>query len=60
MGPPRFDDRPPRQDVPFPDKPPYTAYLGGLSFDATEGDVADFFAPHNVSSQGGWKLGILE
>lgn len=43
------DRGPPRQDVPLPDKPPFTAFLGSLSFDVTEGDIADFFAPHNVS-----------
>ncbi|CAO1625478.1 unnamed protein product [Sympodiomycopsis kandeliae] len=41
---------PPRQDVPLPDKPPFTAFLGSLSFDVSEGDVADFFAPHNTVS----------
>lgn len=41
---------PPRADLPLPDKPPYTAFLGSLSFDVTEGDIADFFAPHKVSS----------
>jgi translation initiation factor 4B len=28
----------------LPDKPPYTVHLGNLSFDATVGDVTDFFA----------------
>lgn len=45
-------DRPPRVDVPLPDKPPYTAFLGSLSFDVTEGDIADFFSPHKVSLVG--------
>ncbi|CAO1622581.1 unnamed protein product [Jaminaea pallidilutea] len=41
---------PPRADLPLPDKPPYTAFLGSLSFDVTEGDIADFFAPHKTVS----------
>lgn len=28
----------------MPDKPPFTVHLGNLSFDATVGDVTDFFA----------------
>ncbi|KAL9125987.1 MAG: hypothetical protein Q9217_004882 [Psora testacea] len=32
-----------REQIPLPDKPPYTVHLGNLSFDATEGDVHDFF-----------------
>lgn len=40
----------PRQDVPLPDKAPFTAFLGSLSFDVTEGDIADFFAPHKAVS----------
>ncbi|RFU34956.1 hypothetical protein B7463_g1414, partial [Scytalidium lignicola] len=33
-----------REELPLPDKPPYTVHLGNLSFDATIGDVMDFFA----------------
>jgi translation initiation factor 4B len=33
-----------REELPLPDKPPYTVHLGNLSFDATVGDVTDFFA----------------
>jgi RNA recognition motif-containing protein len=33
-----------REELPLPDKPPYTVHLGNLSFDATIGDVTDFFA----------------
>lgn len=33
-----------REELPLPDKPPYTVHLGNLSFDATEEDVKDFFA----------------
>lgn len=42
---------PPRVDVPLPDKPPYTGFLGSLSFDVTEGEIEDFFAPNKVSGQ---------
>lgn len=33
-----------REELPLPDKPPFTVHLGNLSFDATGGDVEDFFA----------------
>ena len=39
-----------REQLPLPSKPPYTAHLGNLSFDATEGDVQDFFAACQVNS----------
>jgi translation initiation factor 4B len=32
-----------REELPLPDKPPFTVHLGNLSFDATSGDVQDFF-----------------
>ncbi|PBP27856.1 translation initiation factor eIF4B [Diplocarpon rosae] len=32
-----------REELPLPDKPPYTVHLGNLSFEATVGDVTDFF-----------------
>ncbi|EHK96669.1 putative RNA-binding protein sce3 [Glarea lozoyensis 74030] len=32
-----------REELPLPSKPPYTVHLGNLSFDATVGDVTDFF-----------------
>ncbi|RAL68397.1 hypothetical protein DID88_007128 [Monilinia fructigena] len=32
-----------REELPLPDKPPYTVHLGNLSFDATIGDVNEFF-----------------
>lgn len=41
---------PPREALPLPNKPPYTAHLGNLSFDATEGDVQDFFSGCSVTS----------
>ncbi|KAH7384160.1 hypothetical protein DE146DRAFT_217303 [Phaeosphaeria sp. MPI-PUGE-AT-0046c] len=39
-----------REELPLPSKPPYTAHLGNLSFDATEGDVNDFFAGCEVTN----------
>jgi translation initiation factor 4B len=39
-----------REQLPLPSKPPYTAHLGNLSFDATEGDVNDFFADCEVTN----------
>ncbi|OAL46637.1 hypothetical protein IQ07DRAFT_658924 [Pyrenochaeta sp. DS3sAY3a] len=39
-----------REELPLPSKPPYTAHLGNLSFDATEGDVTDFFAGCEVTN----------
>ncbi|PSN66100.1 hypothetical protein BS50DRAFT_574560 [Corynespora cassiicola Philippines] len=39
-----------REELPLPTKPPYTAHLGNLSFDATEGDVHDFFAECEVTN----------
>lgn len=38
-----FDQRPPRADVPFPTQPPYTAFVGNMSFESSEQDVKDFF-----------------
>jgi translation initiation factor 4B len=39
-----------REELPLPSKPPYTAHLGNLSFDAMEGDVNDFFAECEVTN----------
>lgn len=39
-----------REQLPLPTKPPYTAHLGNLSFDATEGDITDFFADCQVTN----------
>ncbi|WBW73197.1 translation initiation factor [Schizosaccharomyces osmophilus] len=32
-----------REAIPIPSEPPFTAYIGNLSFDLTEADIADFF-----------------
>lgn len=39
-----------REQLPLPNKPPYTAHLGNLSFDATEGDIGAFFSECRVTS----------
>jgi len=39
-----------REELPLPSKPPYTAHLGNLSFDAMEGDVTDFFSGCEVTN----------
>lgn len=46
---------PPREDLPLPTAPPYTAFVGNLAFDLTEMELEDFFAGlpvrnHNVLS----------
>lgn len=40
---------PPREELPLPSAPPFTAYIGNLAFDLTEGEVSDFFLPSVVS-----------
>lgn len=35
--------REPRPDVPLPTEPPFTAFVGSMSFDSTESDVSAFF-----------------
>jgi hypothetical protein len=39
-----------REQLPMPDKPPYTAHLGNLSFEVTEPDVRDFLDGCEVTS----------
>ena len=39
-----------RQELPLPSKPPFTVHLGNMPFDATNGDVEDFFRDCAVSS----------
>jgi hypothetical protein len=34
--------------VPFPDKPPYTAFVGNMSFDCGEDEVKDMFSAGGV------------
>lgn len=42
---------PPREDLPLPTQPPYTAFIGNLAFDLTEIDLEEFFAGHKVRSR---------
>jgi len=37
------ENRGPRQHVPIPNAPPYTAYIGNLPFNVTEESLAEFF-----------------
>ena len=39
-----------REQLPLPTKPPYTVHLGNMSFDATEGDITEFFSDCQVTS----------
>ena len=45
-----LDRFPPRDPLPLPSAPPYTAHLGNLSFDVTAGDVEDFFTGCEVTN----------
>jgi translation initiation factor 4B len=46
----RRDGYPPREQLPLPTQPPYTAHIGNMSFDATQGDVSDFFRDCEVTN----------
>jgi translation initiation factor 4B len=35
---------PPREDIPIPTQPPYTAFVGNLAFDLTEDELEQFFS----------------
>ncbi|KAH8925471.1 hypothetical protein BT69DRAFT_1318238 [Atractiella rhizophila] len=37
-------DRPQRPDLPLPTRPPFTAFVGNLSFEVVEGDLEDLFS----------------
>lgn len=47
---PHREPRPPREPVPFPENPPFTAYVGNLDYSSTEQDLAGFFAPESKVS----------
>ncbi|KAG8929724.1 hypothetical protein FRC02_005155 [Tulasnella sp. 418] len=51
----RFDDYPPRdresrypprEELPLPTAPPFTAFVGNLSFDLSEADIEEFFGSY--------------
>ncbi|KAK5380611.1 Eukaryotic translation initiation factor 4B [Exophiala xenobiotica] len=46
----RRDMFPSREALPLPTEPPYTAHLANLSFDATQGDISDFFRDCQVTN----------
>lgn len=37
-----------REDLPLPTQPPYTVFVGNLTFDMTESALESFFSPHQV------------
>ena len=39
-----------KEQLPLPTKPPFTAHLGNLPFDAAEGEIQDFFADCSVTN----------
>ncbi|THH29483.1 hypothetical protein EUX98_g4722 [Antrodiella citrinella] len=41
---------PPREDLPLPTEPPYTAFVGNLAFDLTELDLEEFFGADKTKS----------
>ncbi|KAK2463489.1 hypothetical protein APHAL10511_004575 [Amanita phalloides] len=41
---------PPREDVPLPTRPPYTAFIGNLAFDLTEMELQNFFSAFKPKS----------
>ncbi|KAI0084105.1 hypothetical protein BDY19DRAFT_973829 [Irpex rosettiformis] len=41
---------PPREDLPLPTEPPFTAFVGNLAFDLTEQEVEDFFTGYELKS----------
>jgi len=47
----RYDDgRPQRAEVPMPTEPPFTCFVGNLTFEVIEPDVEDFFTGLGVKS----------
>lgn len=41
---------PPREELPLPTEPPYTAFIGNLPYDLTEDELSSFFAPAAVKT----------
>ncbi|CUS07326.1 unnamed protein product [Tuber aestivum] len=46
----REDRYPPRQAIPPPDKPPFTAHVGNLPFEVTETQMSEFFSSCQVEN----------
>ena len=44
----REERYPPREQLPLPDKPPYTAHIGNLSWDTTETEIESHFSNCSV------------
>lgn len=44
----REDRYPPREQLPLPEKPPYTAHIGNLSWDTSEADIESHFSACSV------------
>ena len=42
---------PPREDIPMPTQPPYTAFVGNLAFDLTDNELGQFFSENKVSER---------
>lgn len=40
-----------REDIPLPEQPPYTAYVGNLAFDLSEVELEQFFSFSKVRSR---------
>ena len=47
---------PPREDLPLPTEPPFTAFVGNLAFDLNEPDLEEFFAGLKVGFSPIWGL----
>nr|GAT60936.1 translation initiation factor 4B [Mycena chlorophos] len=41
---------PPREDLPLPTQPPYTAFIGNLAFDLTDLELGDFFGSEKIKT----------
>ena len=39
-----------REQLPLPTRPPYTAHLGNLTYDVSQGDIQDFFKDCEVTN----------
>lgn len=46
----RREPFPPREQLPLPTQPPYTAHIGNVAFETTSSDVNDFFRDCDVTN----------